>query len=101
MRSLNKKTWSEKRKIQNNKDPLSRVEKGLRRAIEGPGRAIPTRASRKMEADREEPERGKGAFLTKKKRRPTKRGSPTKTNSKKFWKQEKRKNKAHRKVRRE
>ena len=44
-----------------------------------------------MEADREEPERGKGAFLTKKKRRPTKRGSPTKTNSKKFWKQEKEK----------
>ena len=54
-----------------------------------------------MEVDREEPERGKGAFLTKKKRRPTNRGSPTKTNSKKFWKQEKRKNKAHRKVRRE
>ena len=54
-----------------------------------------------MEADREEPERGKGAFLTKKKRRPTNRGSPTETNSKSSGNRKKRKNKAHRKVRRE
>ena len=40
--------------------------------------------SRKEEADREETERGKGAFLTKvnKRRRPTNRGSPTKPTQK-------------------